>query len=88
VAICVGADSSQVQQYLTVYRESNPQYVRMMDSQPNWIMGTPEEAGAQLAALGQAGIDRALLSVNCDLHLEMLPLLAESNTPIGGGVFT
>jgi alkanesulfonate monooxygenase SsuD/methylene tetrahydromethanopterin reductase-like flavin-dependent oxidoreductase (luciferase family) len=85
VAICVGADPSTVQRYLTAYRETNPQYVRMMDSQPNWIMGTPEQADAQLKALGQAGIDRALLSVNCDLHLEMLPLLA---APIGSGALT
>jgi hypothetical protein len=81
----VGADPSTVQRYLAAYRETNPQYVRMMDSQPNWIMGTPEQADAQLKALGQAGIDRALLSVNCDLHLEMLPLLA---APIGSGALT
>jgi hypothetical protein len=28
-----------------------------------------------LAALAAAGIDRVMLSVNCDVHREMLPLL-------------
>ena len=41
----------------------------------NWIIGTPDQAKAQLDALAAAGIDRALISVNCDLHREMLPLL-------------
>jgi alkanesulfonate monooxygenase SsuD/methylene tetrahydromethanopterin reductase-like flavin-dependent oxidoreductase (luciferase family) len=76
VAICVGASQSAVERYLDSYRQTNPQYVRMMDSQANWIMGTPDQAHVQLQALGNAGIARALVSVNSDLHLEMLPLLA------------
>ena len=58
------------------YRATNPQYTRMLDSRDNWIMGTPEQAQAQLQALAEAGIERALMSVNCDLHREMLALLA------------
>jgi alkanesulfonate monooxygenase SsuD/methylene tetrahydromethanopterin reductase-like flavin-dependent oxidoreductase (luciferase family) len=77
LAICVGDTQSKVDRYLDAYRESNPQYVRMMERETNWIMGTPDKAQAQLAALSRAGIERALVSVNCDLHLEMLPLLAD-----------
>jgi len=60
---------------MDAYRATNPQYVRMMDSRDNWIFGTPAQAQSQLAALAAAGIDRALISVNCDEHLAMLPLL-------------
>ena len=76
LAICVGDTQSTVNRYLDAYRASNPQYVRMMERETNWIMGTPEQAKAQLAALSSAGIERALVSVNSDVHLEMLPLLA------------
>ena len=75
VAICVGATSADVQRHLDAYQVDNPQYVRMQSSQANWIMGTPDQAQAQLAALSQAGIARALVSVNCTAHQEMLPLL-------------
>jgi alkanesulfonate monooxygenase SsuD/methylene tetrahydromethanopterin reductase-like flavin-dependent oxidoreductase (luciferase family) len=47
----------------------------MLSSRDNWIVGTPDQVSAQLASLAQAGVDRGLLSVNCDLHREMLPLL-------------
>jgi alkanesulfonate monooxygenase SsuD/methylene tetrahydromethanopterin reductase-like flavin-dependent oxidoreductase (luciferase family) len=75
VAMCVGSTEQDVQSALEAYEASNPQYVRMMDSRANWIMGTPEQARAQLAALAGVGVDRVLVSVNCDLHREMLPLL-------------
>jgi alkanesulfonate monooxygenase SsuD/methylene tetrahydromethanopterin reductase-like flavin-dependent oxidoreductase (luciferase family) len=75
LAICVGANEGEVQQHLAAYQATNPQYVRMLDSRDNWIIGTSEKAHAQLDALAGAGIERALLSVNCDQHLEMLPLL-------------
>jgi alkanesulfonate monooxygenase SsuD/methylene tetrahydromethanopterin reductase-like flavin-dependent oxidoreductase (luciferase family) len=83
LAICVGADQHAIDRYMDAYSATNPQYVRMMNSRPNWIVGTPDEAQAQLAALASAGIDRALLSVNCDLHLEMLPLFAPVSAPRG-----
>jgi alkanesulfonate monooxygenase SsuD/methylene tetrahydromethanopterin reductase-like flavin-dependent oxidoreductase (luciferase family) len=76
VAMCVGNTEADVQRIMAGYQSSNPQYVRMMNTQPNWIMGTPDQAQAQLDALADAGIERALLSVNCDLHLDMLPLLS------------
>jgi hypothetical protein len=47
----------------------------MQEGRASWIEGTPDHAQAKLQALSEAGIDRALLSVNCDLHREMLPLL-------------
>jgi len=75
LAICVGSTDREVQQHLETYHATNPQYVRMLDSRENWISGTPAQAQAQLEALAAAGIDRALISVNCDLHQEMLPLL-------------
>jgi F420-dependent oxidoreductase-like protein len=75
LAICVGSTERQVGQHLDTYQATNAQYVRMLDSRENWISGTPDQAQAQLDALAAAGIDRALISVNCDLHLEMLPLL-------------
>jgi probable F420-dependent oxidoreductase len=75
LAICVGNTERDVEQLLETYQATNPQYVRMLDSREQWIIGTPEQAQGQLHALGQAGIDRFLLSVNCDLHRDMLPLL-------------
>ena len=75
VAICVGATRGDVDAAFETYARSNPQYVRMLSSRDNWIVGTPDQAHARLAALGEAGIERSLLSVNCDLHREMLPLL-------------
>jgi hypothetical protein len=47
----------------------------MQEGRHSWIEGTPAQAQAKLADLSEAGIDRALLSVNCNLHREMLPLL-------------
>src|SRR5699024_10906532 len=73
--ICVGQTEAAVAKILAAYEASNPQYVRMMASRANWIDGTPAQAVAQLRALEQAGMARALVSVNCELHLEMLPLL-------------
>jgi probable F420-dependent oxidoreductase len=80
LAICVGTTQTDIDRALAEYEASNPQYVRMMDSRPNWIEGTPEQALGQLEALGDAGIDRALVSVNCDLHLGMLPLLVQTGS--------
>ena len=74
--ICVGATQREVDQAFAIYAASNPQYVRMLASRDNWIVGTPDQAQAQLAALAAAGVDRALLSVNCDLHRDMLRLLS------------
>ncbi len=75
LAICVGQTQADVERALAEYEATNPQYVRMQDGRSSWIEGTPDQAQAKLEALSQAGIDRALLSVNCDLHREMLPLL-------------
>src|SRR4029077_10037962 len=75
LAICVGEQPSDVERVLETYQATNPQYTRMLNTRPNWIMGTPDQASDQLRALGEAGIDRALLSVNCDLHRDMVALL-------------
>ena len=75
VAICVGRTDAEVAQHVATYEQTNPQYVRMLESREHWIAGTPEQATDHLAQLEAAGIARVLLSVNCDLHREMLPLL-------------
>lgn len=75
VAICVGKTQADVDRTIATYEATNPQYVKMMDGRANWIEGTPDQARRKLEALTGAGIDRVLLSVNCDLHLEMLPSL-------------
>jgi alkanesulfonate monooxygenase len=73
--ICVGQTQREVEQAFAAYEANNPQYMKMLSSRDNWVVGTPEQAQASLAALARAGVERALLSVNCDLHREMLPLL-------------
>jgi alkanesulfonate monooxygenase SsuD/methylene tetrahydromethanopterin reductase-like flavin-dependent oxidoreductase (luciferase family) len=75
LAMSVGATQKDVDAAFASYEASNPQYARMLRTRQNWIVGTPDQARSQIAALAEAGIDRALLSVNCDLHREMLPLL-------------
>jgi alkanesulfonate monooxygenase SsuD/methylene tetrahydromethanopterin reductase-like flavin-dependent oxidoreductase (luciferase family) len=75
LAICLGNTQADLDRAMQAYEQSNPQYVRMLDSRPNWIFGTPSQASEQLQALADAGIDRALLSVNDDIHRDMLPLL-------------
>lgn len=75
VAINVGATHDQVDQTFETYTRTNPQYTRMLTTRDNWIVGTPDQAHQQLSALAAAGIDRLMVSVNCDLHLAMLPLL-------------
>jgi alkanesulfonate monooxygenase SsuD/methylene tetrahydromethanopterin reductase-like flavin-dependent oxidoreductase (luciferase family) len=75
LAICVGQTQADLDDAMRVYERDNPQYVRMLDSRPNWIFGTPDQAREQLAQLATAGIDRALVSVNADVHREMLSLL-------------
>jgi alkanesulfonate monooxygenase SsuD/methylene tetrahydromethanopterin reductase-like flavin-dependent oxidoreductase (luciferase family) len=79
--ICMGASASEVDRHMQTYRETNPQYVRMMDSLTTWLSGTPADVHVQLAALSEAGIARMMVSVNCDLHREMLPLLAQALSP-------
>jgi alkanesulfonate monooxygenase SsuD/methylene tetrahydromethanopterin reductase-like flavin-dependent oxidoreductase (luciferase family) len=78
VPIAVGATSAEVARHMQTYRESNPQYVRMMDSLSTWLSGTPADVRSQLNALAEAGIARVMVSVNCELHREMLPLLAQA----------
>jgi probable F420-dependent oxidoreductase len=73
--IAVGSTQREVEQAFAAYEASNPQYVKMLSSRDNWIVGTPDQAQASLRALASAGVERALLSVNCELHREMLPLL-------------
>jgi alkanesulfonate monooxygenase SsuD/methylene tetrahydromethanopterin reductase-like flavin-dependent oxidoreductase (luciferase family) len=75
VAICVGQTQADIDRALAEYEATNPQYVRMQDGRASWIEGTPDQAQAKLAALAEAGVDRALLSVNANLHREMLLLL-------------
>ena len=75
---CVGGSASEVDAQMEGYRHTNPQYVRMMDDTSTWLLGTPQQVRAQLHGLEQAGISRVMVSVNCDQHREMLPLLAQA----------
>jgi probable F420-dependent oxidoreductase len=75
LAFAVGSTQAAVDRAFESYERDNPQYARMLTSRGNWIVGTPDQARHQLAALADAGIERMMLSVNCDLHREMLPLL-------------
>jgi alkanesulfonate monooxygenase SsuD/methylene tetrahydromethanopterin reductase-like flavin-dependent oxidoreductase (luciferase family) len=74
--ICVGETEQQVRERYDFLAETEPQYRRMMNAETAWIMGTPDKAAQQIAELERAGVARLLLSVSCDLHREMLPLLA------------
>jgi alkanesulfonate monooxygenase SsuD/methylene tetrahydromethanopterin reductase-like flavin-dependent oxidoreductase (luciferase family) len=75
VPICVGQTQPDIDRALAEYEATNPHYVGLLATRPNWIEGTPDQARTKLDALGRAGIERTLVAVNCDLHREMLPLL-------------
>lgn len=76
--MAIGTSAEEVDGHLETYRKANPQYVRMMDNLETWLMGTPDQVANQLTALADAGVSRMMVSVNCDLHREMLPLLARA----------
>jgi len=78
VPVAVGESAEDADRHMQTYRETNPQYVRMMDDLNTWLFGTPDQVADQLAALAAARIDRVMVSVNCDLHREMLPLVAKA----------
>jgi alkanesulfonate monooxygenase SsuD/methylene tetrahydromethanopterin reductase-like flavin-dependent oxidoreductase (luciferase family) len=78
--ICVGDTEQQVRERYDFLAETEPQYRRMMNNDTAWIMGTPGQAAEQIRTLEQAGVARLLLSVSCELHRAMLPLLAK--TPV------
>jgi alkanesulfonate monooxygenase SsuD/methylene tetrahydromethanopterin reductase-like flavin-dependent oxidoreductase (luciferase family) len=84
--VAIGESSAEVERHLDSYRQTNPQYVRMMDNLSTWLLGTPKQVGAQLAALAANGVERVMVSVNCELHQHMLPLLAEANALSAQGV--
>jgi alkanesulfonate monooxygenase SsuD/methylene tetrahydromethanopterin reductase-like flavin-dependent oxidoreductase (luciferase family) len=77
LAINVGTTQADVDRAFETYERDNPQYARMLNTRANWIVGTPDQARGQLKALAAAGVERMMLSVNCDLHRDMLPLLAK-----------
>jgi alkanesulfonate monooxygenase SsuD/methylene tetrahydromethanopterin reductase-like flavin-dependent oxidoreductase (luciferase family) len=73
--MCVAETDHAVHAAFERFRDTNPQYLRMMNNETAWIMGTPERVVEQLDELEQAGVARVMLSVNCDEHREMLPLV-------------
>jgi probable F420-dependent oxidoreductase len=75
---CVCASRSEVDRTLDLYRRTNPQYVRMMDDLSTWLLGTPEQVQQQLGVFAACGVDRLMVSVNCQAHLPMLELLPPS----------
>jgi alkanesulfonate monooxygenase SsuD/methylene tetrahydromethanopterin reductase-like flavin-dependent oxidoreductase (luciferase family) len=76
--MCVAASPADVDRQMDTYRQANPQYAGMMDDLSTWLLGTPDQVRGQLHALAEAGISRVMVSVNCDLHRQMLGLLAEA----------
>ena len=75
LAFAVGATQADIDRAFEAYERDNPQYARMLNTRQNWLVGTPDQVHQQLRALADAGIDRMMLSVNCELHRDMLPLL-------------
>jgi F420-dependent oxidoreductase-like protein len=76
--ICIAETERKVRRHFETLRETNPQYVRMMNAETAWISGTPAIVRRQIKELEAIGVARLLLSVNCDLHVPMLPLLREA----------
>jgi alkanesulfonate monooxygenase SsuD/methylene tetrahydromethanopterin reductase-like flavin-dependent oxidoreductase (luciferase family) len=77
-AVCVGATTAEADARLEELRATNPQYGRMLQHLPTWLMGTPEEVAEQVRRLEMAGVERVLLAVNSDLHRRMVPLLGKA----------
>jgi alkanesulfonate monooxygenase SsuD/methylene tetrahydromethanopterin reductase-like flavin-dependent oxidoreductase (luciferase family) len=75
VPFSIGKTSADVERYMDTYRATNPQYVRMMANTSTWLIGTPDQVRKQLDTLAENKIERLMVSVNCDLHREMLPLM-------------
>jgi alkanesulfonate monooxygenase SsuD/methylene tetrahydromethanopterin reductase-like flavin-dependent oxidoreductase (luciferase family) len=78
VPLAIAASSTEVDTQMEHYRQTNPQYARMMNDTSTWLMGTPDEVRSQLQRLSEAGIARVMVSVNCDEHRQLLPLLAQA----------
>lgn len=76
--MAIGESAEEVSRLMDRYRADNPQYTRMMDNLATWLLGTPDDVRAQLSALEAAGVARVIVSVNCDVHRQMLPLLAKA----------
>lgn len=76
--VCVGATEADVRSYLARLQTDRPGYVRQTSS---WIYGTPDEVAEQLGLLEAAGVRRVMLSVECDLHREMVALVGERVVP-------
>ena len=76
--ICVAETERKVRRHFETLRDTNPQYVRMMNAETAWISGTPANVRRQIKELEAIGVARLLLSVNCDLHVPMLPLLRDA----------
>src|SRR5579864_6490054 len=76
VPFCIANSTEEVEAQMQLYRQTNPQYTGMMGDTSTWLMGTPDVVRSQLHALAASGIDRVMVSVNCDQHREQLPFLA------------
>jgi alkanesulfonate monooxygenase SsuD/methylene tetrahydromethanopterin reductase-like flavin-dependent oxidoreductase (luciferase family) len=75
VPMCIGRSHAEVERHLQSYRQTNPQYVGMMEDLSTWLLGTPDQVQYQLDALAASGVARVMISVNCDVHRDMLWLL-------------
>jgi alkanesulfonate monooxygenase SsuD/methylene tetrahydromethanopterin reductase-like flavin-dependent oxidoreductase (luciferase family) len=74
--LCVGETRADVDRQMATYPATNPQYVRMMaNGTATWLIGTPDDVRTQLETLASNAIDRVMVSVNSDVHREMLALI-------------
>jgi alkanesulfonate monooxygenase SsuD/methylene tetrahydromethanopterin reductase-like flavin-dependent oxidoreductase (luciferase family) len=79
--LCVAETEGEVQQRLKrLLAGTRP---HMLDT-TTWVLGTPEQAAERVRTLAAAGVRRLMLSVENDLHREMVPLLGEGVTPLVG----
>ncbi|HEX2173526.1 MAG TPA: TIGR03560 family F420-dependent LLM class oxidoreductase [Dehalococcoidia bacterium] len=77
--LCVGESDAEVKQRLAALGQAGPDALRGLEA---WITGTPREAADRVRRLAAAGVDRLMLSVEGDLHREMIPLLGERVLPL------
>lgn len=78
-SLCVGETEREVQRRLEFLEEHDPRYLRSPESA---VLGTPEQAAERLRDFEAAGVQRVMLSVECDMHQQMLPLVGERVAPL------
>jgi F420-dependent oxidoreductase-like protein len=81
VGLGVGESEREVEQRLERLLAGTRPHMRQIET---WIVGTPERAAERVREYAAAGVRRLMLSVDNDLHREMVPLLGERVAPLVG----